>query len=101
MIQPFDRTGLTVSRTVWISSLLLRVGITGAALAVWAVVSGVNAQTYVPVALFAAAAGVAIAVLSLRKAWRMLAADAADAAPMTAQQRSRAPAIPSLARAVQ
>lgn len=100
MIQTYDRTRLTVSRTVWISSLLLRVGIAGAALAVWAAVSGVSAQTSVPIALLATAAGAAIAALSLRSAWRMLATDTADATPTTAPQRARTPAIPSLARAM-
>lgn len=66
---------VAVSRAVVMSSLLLRVGISGAALAVWAAASVARAEASVPTAIAALVAGVAIAVLSLRKAWSLLQQD--------------------------
>ena len=68
-----SNTRVAVSRTVVISGLLLRVGISGVALAVWAAVAGTSADVSVPTAITALVAGVAIAILSLRRAWSLLA----------------------------
>ena len=65
-------TRIVVSRNVFVSGILLRVGISGAALAVWAAGSAVSGETSIPSAIAALAAGVAIAVLSLRKARSLL-----------------------------
>ena len=70
-----SNTRVAVSRDVFVSSILLRVGISGAALAVWAAVSAVSGETSMPPALAALVAGVAIAALSLRKAWSLLEQD--------------------------
>ena len=61
-----------VSRKVVVSSLLLRVGISGVALAVWAAVMLFSAATSATTAIAALVAGVAIAALALRKAWILL-----------------------------
>ena len=66
---------VAISRNVFVSSILLRVGISGAALAVWAAVSAVSGETSFPTALTALVAGVAIAGLSLRKARSLLERD--------------------------
>jgi hypothetical protein len=83
---------VAVSRTVVISSLLLRVGISGVALAVWAAVGVASAEVSVPTAIAALVAGVAIAVVSLRRAWTMLDKDGdsdVDAQPTVARNRPR------------
>jgi hypothetical protein len=68
-------TRIAVSRKVFVSSMLLRVGIAGVALAVWAAASVASAETSVATAIAALLAGVAIAVLSLRRAWSLLEQD--------------------------
>jgi hypothetical protein len=66
---------VAVSRKVVVSGFLLRLGISGVALAVWAAASVVSGQMSVPTAIAALMAGVAIAVLSLRKARSLLEQD--------------------------
>lgn len=72
---------VAVSRKVVVSSLLLRVGISGVALAVWGAVVLARATTPATTAVAALLAGVAIAALALRKAWSMLRQDDEAGAP--------------------
>ena len=61
--------------------MLLRVGIAGVALAVWAAASVASPETSVATATVALLSGVAIAVLSLRRAWLLLEQDSDTEAP--------------------
>lgn len=72
---------IPVSRQVVISGLLIRLGFTGALVAAAAIAAGASSQLTVPTALALLAAGVATAVLSFRKAYRLLLQEGADAAP--------------------
>lgn len=91
---------VAVSRTVVISSLLLRVGISGVALAVWAAVGVTSAEASVPTAIAALVAGVAIAVLSLRRAWSLLEQEGEpDAHSQRTATRNRPRVATTIARA--
>lgn len=93
---------VAVSRKVVVSGLLLRLAISGGALAVWAVATLASAQTSVSTGLAALVAGAAIAVLASRKAWRLLEQDgdpdAQTQAPATPDRRRVATAVASAAR---
>ena len=66
---------VVVSPKTVASGLLLRVGISGVAVAVWGAAMLVSATTSATTAIVALLAGIAVATLSLRKAWSMLQAD--------------------------
>ena len=66
---------VTVSRKVVASGFLLRLGISGVALVVWAAASLANPEVRVWTAIAALGAGVAIAILSFRKARSLLEQD--------------------------
>jgi hypothetical protein len=67
-----SNTRVVVSRKVVVGSFLLRLGVLGVAVALWAIASVANAQTPAATAIAALAAGIAIAVLSWRRAWVLL-----------------------------
>lgn len=72
-----------IPRQVVVSGLLIRLGFTGAAVAAAAIAAGASSQLAVPTALALLAAGVATALLSFRKAYRLLMREGTDAGPDT------------------
>jgi len=66
---------VTVPWTVVESSLWLRVGISGVGLAAWGVACLLAGEISIPAAVAALVTGGAIAVLSLRRGWRLLNKD--------------------------
>ena len=78
---------VVVSPKVVASGLLLRVGISGAAVAVWGAAMLASAATSATTAIVALLGGIAVAILSLRKAWSMLELDGEGGAGFTALPR--------------
>ena len=83
---------VVVSPKVIASGLLLRVGISGVAVAVWGAAMLASAATSATTAIAALLGGIAVAALSLRKAWSMLELDGEGGAPVDRKvERNRPP----------
>ena len=82
---------VVVSPKVVASGLLLRVGISGVAVAVWGAVMLASAATSATAAIVALLAGIAVATLSLRKAWSMLEPDGAGDSPVDRRVEGKRP----------